>query len=99
MQPLECLSNMNAVIVVGCFYTKFAVLRDSTPVVLSVNHFTYEMQGYCLALLVTRQLYIHTLYSCRVKKINSSNTPYYFTLYSLSVFSLAKSLQLILEIK
>ena len=54
MQPLECFSDMNAIIVVWCFYTKLAVLRDSTPVVLSVNHFTCEMQGYCLASLVTR---------------------------------------------
>ena len=65
MQPLECFSDMNAIIVVWCFYTKFAVLRDSTPVVLSVNHFTCEMQGYRFS-FIGNQI---TKYSFRIKKL------------------------------
>lgn len=40
MQPLKGFSNMNAVIVVWGFYTKLAILWNSTPVIFSVNHFT-----------------------------------------------------------
>ena len=45
MKPLESFSYMDSIIVMWCFHTKFALLWYSSPVILSIKHFTCENEG------------------------------------------------------